>query len=388
MKTTIYVKVLKKATNTVFCVGDKGQKTYFDRVYGLTLPYASGQNIKHSFIDKFVDELEIQRSPTTFTSNISNEGKISEGEVYGTCNPLDPDQLIGGWMQSIETEESKIKNGKIVKNKKTNEEDSNDELEKSDKKVKKDTKTIKRRSPFSISAMSPLHPYLVSINHEICTFDRSGVGNNIIVLTDGEGNNLSVDQIDDVIEGYNKNLTRKYIGKGHDFVNGLFYTEIAIDLRKLFCVTINGTELEITKEVKEKLIESGWSICETIEGKALLAPKEYREKLIPAIAEALIEYRGTTNQSRNFSSMETLALSISDNANKSAASIRSRINPDKESSAIPIIEEHREGVDMYITPSAEAFIQTESSDWDALDNAKKKLIELMKAFDYEHQIKN
>ncbi|WP_273958801.1 hypothetical protein, partial [Lacticaseibacillus paracasei] len=61
-------------------------------------------------------------------------------------------------------------------------------------------------------------------------------------------------------------------------------------------------------------------------------PEVERLKVIPAIAKALVNWRISSNQSRTFSLMETLAVAISDNANTLAGAIRAKLlddNPDK-----------------------------------------------------------
>ncbi|NOZ33843.1 MAG: hypothetical protein GXO80_00910 [Chlorobi bacterium] len=45
-----------------------------------------------------------------------------------------------------------------------------------------------------------------------------------------------------------------------------------------------------------------------------------------------------------------------------------------------------ESVDTFVTLPAAAYIITKSEKADALENAEKKLIELMQDFDYEHQL--
>jgi len=64
-------------------------------------------------------------------------------------------------------------------------------------------------------------------------------------------------------------------------------------------------------------------------------PEQVRERLIPALAEAIIEWSITSNQARTFSLMETLAVSISDNANKIATSIRAKLSEEEDRQSIP-----------------------------------------------------
>lgn len=47
---TIYVRTLKRAEHTVFCVAD-GQKTYYDSQFKKYIPFSSGQQVKRSLID-------------------------------------------------------------------------------------------------------------------------------------------------------------------------------------------------------------------------------------------------------------------------------------------------------------------------------------------------
>ncbi len=114
MQHTLYIRTLKKAEHTVFCVSD-GQKTYYDPQFNRLIPYSSGQQIKRAVMDALAGELEEMPSPTTFLFDVTKKGEITEGEVFAACDPTHFDQLLGGWMKAA-------KGGK--------------------------EKTIKRRSPF------------------------------------------------------------------------------------------------------------------------------------------------------------------------------------------------------------------------------------------------
>ena len=96
---SIYIRMLKRAEHTVFCVAD-GQKYYYDPQFGKRMPFSSGQQVKRSLLDSFCEYLHISGSPTTFLFDISKRGELEEGEVYGTCDPSYPDQLFGGWMRA------------------------------------------------------------------------------------------------------------------------------------------------------------------------------------------------------------------------------------------------------------------------------------------------
>ena len=70
MEPYIYLRVLKHAEHTVFCVED-GQKTYRDPLFnGKTVAYSSGQQVKRSILQALVDSLGEQLAPITFNYNI------------------------------------------------------------------------------------------------------------------------------------------------------------------------------------------------------------------------------------------------------------------------------------------------------------------------------
>ena len=179
------------------------------------------------------------------------------------------------------------------------------------------------------------------------TFDRSDRPNNEIIVRDDKGNALSEEQIQQILSGKDRSLTRKWI-PGSTRATGLFVMDIAIDLRRLFSVNLNPFEPEITHEVEAQLREGGWVESENVFGPCLIAPKEIRDRLIPALVDSILNWRITSNQSRTFSLMETLAITVSDNANKVASSIRAKLTGDGEK-VRPIIEEELEGVKTFVT---------------------------------------
>ncbi|MEM1121921.1 MAG: CRISPR-associated protein Cas7 [Bacteroidota bacterium] len=346
---TIYIRTLKNAEHTVFCVQD-GQKTYYDPKAGQYVPYSSGQQIKRSILDALNAALNTAGSPTTFLWDVTKKGELKEGEVYATCNPTYADQLFGGWMKAA-------KGGK--------------------------EKTLKRRSPFSISAMRALHPKLTSTTREDISFDRSDRSNNNIIVRDAGGKVMSEEAIQELLSGKDRSLRRKWIPDNRR-ASGLFVQDIAIDLRRLFSVTLNPFEPEITPEVEALLREQGWIESENIFGKCLVAPKEIRNKWIPAIIDAILNWRITSNQSRTFSLMETLAVTVSENANKIASSIRTKMT--EEEKIKPVIAENMRGVKSFITLPAAGYTLTTTEDEDALDKARDYLIDQLTAFDYENQL--
>ena len=348
---TIYIRTLKRAEHTVFCVAD-GQKYYYDSQFNRRIPFSSGQQIKRSLVDSLCEAINQTPSPTTFLFDIDKQKLLKEGEVYGTCDPTYADQLFGGWMKAS-------KGGT--------------------------ERTLKRRSPLSISAMRALHPLLAGLEKEAGSFDRSDRPNNVVIVRDEKGNQLTEEEIVSFIEGKDRSLSRKWLNAS-DRVAGLFVVDFAIDLRRLFTVSINSFEPEMSDSTIEKLRSEGWLESINVFGKCLVAPKVLRINWIKGLAKAIIDWRITSNQSRTFSLMDTLAMAISENANLIAGSIRAKLSEEDSKKAEPIIDESLKNVATFITLQAGGFFQTKGELADALEKAEQKLIDLMMAFDYENQI--
>lgn len=349
----IYLRGLKHAAFTVFCV-ENGQKFYYAPQFNVRVPFSSGQQVKRSVLEKLNDILGVQPSPTEFYFDVDKKGALKEGEVLSSCDPHYVDQLLGGWMRTP-------KGGK--------------------------EKAVKRRSPLSISAMTPLHPLLSGLPKENISFDRSDRPNaHKVVVRDANGNVLTDEQVCDFLDGNDRSLYRKWI-PDNNRATGLFVYDVAIDLRRLFCVSTNQFEPEITADMVESLKADGWKVVNTAFGECLLMPKEQREQLIPAIADALLDWQITSNQARTFSLMETLAVAVSDNANTLAAAIRAKLIDDNESKpkARPIIDENA-GAKTFIALPCANYIVTETESADALVRARQELIDRMMAFDYENQL--
>ena len=340
---TIYLRTLKRAEHTVFCVQD-GQKTYYDPQFKRRLPYSSGQQVKRSILDTLNRALETAGSPTTFLWDITSKNELKEGEVYGTCDPSYPDQLLGGWMKA----------SKAVKG--------------------EQNRTIKRRSPLSISAMRALHPLLAGVDREDISFDRSDRSNNNIIVRDVKGKVIPDEDVISLLEGKDRSLRRKWIPDNRR-ATGLFVQDIAIDLRRLFSVTLNPFEPEITEATENKLREEGWEEGENVFGLCLIAPKSLRDKWANALATAIIEWQITSNQARTFSLMETLAVAISDKPSNVAAAIRAKLTEDED--AKPVIEENLSDTDIFVTLPASGFMLTSTESHDALEKAKQKLVDLI-----------
>lgn len=351
MSNTIYVRTLKRAEHTVFCVSD-GQKYYYDAQFNRRIPFSSGQQVKRSIIDSISEYLNVAPSPTTFIFEVTKKKELKEGEVYGTCDPSYPDQLFGGWMKAA-------KGGK--------------------------DRTLKRRSPLSISAMRGLHPLLAGLEKDNASFDRSDRPNNKVIVRDEQGNELSEDEIVQFLEGKDRSLSRKWI-PDQKRATGLFVLDIAIDLRRLFCVSLDSFEPEMSDETIEKLKAEGWIESENVFGKCLVAPENLREEWAKALSKAIVNWKITSNQSRTFSLMDTLVIAIGDNANLIGGSIRAKLSEEDSGKAQPIIEENMNGIETFVSLQASGYIPTKTESVDAIEKAEQELLNRIMAFDFENQL--
>ncbi|MFW5700374.1 MAG: CRISPR-associated protein Cas7 [Cyclobacteriaceae bacterium] len=359
MEPYIYLRCLRHAEHTVFNVTD-GQKTYFDPIFGKPVAYSSGQQIKRSIISALCDKLNEPYAEITYNYQLTLEkdtDKLNPKEIWGAANPIFADQLIGGYMRAP-----------------------------------KDQSTVKRRSPLSISAMRPLHPLLENNSGENITFDRSDKIEQVQVkVRDAKGNEIPLDELQKWLKEKNRTLSVRNYLQDLRRTTGLYIYDVAIDLRTLFCVNIqtaNGFQIEpeISEDMIEELKKQKWSERRNIFGSCLVCPENRREKIIPALAHALVNWKITSNQARTFSLMETLAIAISDNANQLAGAIRAKLDEDNPKKAIPLIDE-TSGADLFITTACGGYIPTNAGSNTAIDEAEKKLIELLKKYDYENQLK-
>lgn len=349
MKPYIYLRGLRQVDYSVFSVSD-GQKYYYDPVSGSQVAFSSGQQVKRSIIDSILTEMNEQIAPVIFNYELKDNKKISEKEALSIADPTFPDQLLGGWMSAA-----------------------------------KKSIPVKRRSPLSISAMRPLHPLLSRLHKENMTYDRSSHhGIHKVVVKDAKGNEIDEDTLQEFLTTNQRTLpARKYL-QDQKRTGGLFIYDVAIDLRTLFCVSLNKTEPELTNEIINKLRENGWKETQNVFGDGLVCPKDRRESIMPALAKALINWRITSNQARTLSLMETLAISISHNANRIAATIRAKL--EEERKAKPIIDTNITDTDVFITLPAEGYVFGVEGHEDALESAEQRLIQLMQNFDYENQL--
>jgi len=350
--TFLYIRGLRHVEHTVFSVNE-GQKFYIDPQYGRKIAYSSGQQVKRSIIE----DLGLPFAAIVFNWEIDKkENKASQKEPHSPCDPTFADQLLGGYM-----------------------------------KAESGTFTVKRRSPLSISAMRPLHPLLGGIEYptENITFDRTSHPEHhkvkVYWLENKKRTELTSEELNEWLTTNKRSLPNRAFIQDQTRATGLFIYDVAIDLRTLFCVSLNKLEPELFPEIETKLRDEGWKESKNIFGRCLVCPAEKREYIIEALANAIINWRITSNQSRTFSLMETLAVAISDNANKIAFAIRGELKDEYERpTAKPVIDESS-GAEIFMTPVISTAIPGFSGSSNALDEAEKHLVSLLKNYDYENQ---
>lgn len=350
MKTKeIFIQGIKHVDLSVFNVSDD-TKTYYDMNYNKSLPYSSAQQIKRCFMDNirynYPDDFNFASLEMRY--NISGD-EINQKEVLSPADNTCIDQLIGGYMRA------KVKgNGK--KNKKD------------------DTETITRRSPLSISPMTPFHPEMVSLTtNEKSTMDRSEYNNDNIVFTKG---NKLIDEKEmlDLLEKNNKVISKRKLYNDHRKSSGLFKFNIAIDLERLFRVEVKKHNMEIYPKQVDELKNKGWNEIKIRDRVYLELPKEYHEIYAEAIASSIANFRIKSNQSLNFDLMPTVTIAVSNNANSIAYIYRKDIDGDNKNKIN--IDDSIEDVETYNTPLIEEFVKNPlhyNYSGNALNDFKKSL---------------
>jgi hypothetical protein len=344
----LFVRGLRQVDHTVFSVQD-GQKTYYDPQFNQKVAYSSGQQVKRSILDAVSEALDERRAPITFNRTITSEGQLEDKEPWSPCDPQYADQLLGGWMRAEA-------NGK----------------------------TVKRRSPLSISAMRPLHPLLAGLASESASFDRSDdPEHHPVRVKNSNGEVMTEEEVEQFLESKDRTLPRRnWIPEDQvgPRAHGLYVFDVAIDLDRLFTVSTNRHEPELSTDVMERLKEDGWALTEN--GEHLVCPKERREEIIPALAQSLTDWRVTSNQSRTYSPQATLCLAVSDNANRVTNSIRADLTEEgRGREAVPVIDAF-EGVSVYTMPLCKGHVPGVVASPDALDKAKDAIADRLNSYNY------
>jgi hypothetical protein len=352
----LYLRGLRQVDHTVFSVAN-GQKTYYEPVFNRKVPFSSGQQVKRSILDLMSELLGEGRASITFNWELKVDPKtkketMAQKEPWSPCDPAFADQLIGGWMRAQSAE-----------------------------------RTIKRRSPLSISAMHPLHPLLSGLSREDITFDRSDhPEQHQIVVRDENGKEVPKEKIYDFLLENNRALPMRIWIPGDkvgDRAHGLFVYDVAIDLRLLFSVSLNEYDPELTPEKRDELVKSGWG--KSKDGTRLICPKHRRDAIIPALAESLIHWHITSNQARTYSPQNTLAIALSNNASRISGAIRAdlRDGDPERPRAEPVLDPKIEGVELFTTLAAMGYVAEVVGSADALEKAEQSLMDRLSTFDYD-----
>ena len=316
-------------------------------------------------MDNALEQLNLRHAPITFNFKATKkDGKstLEQKEITQPCDPTYFDQLLGGWMSTPSKKDDK-------KGEKSEKTDNEDEVT-----VDADKNSYKRRSPLSISAMTPLHPLLASLtNEKTMTFDRSESNDELINVRDGKGTSMDEESIKDFLETCNSKLTKRKLvsGKeGKDRVNGFFKQDIVIDLRKLFRVPVVLNDMEISEETIAKMKEEGWTEVNDAFGKALLLPKKYYEQYAEAIAWAIVTWRITSNQSRTFDAMPTLSIAVSNNAYEIPSAIRGEIEEiDGKTKGKLVVDNKYPNTKIFSTNLLKAYAKDAETSYTAIEDA-------------------
>lgn len=352
----LFVRILRYVTFSVFCV-DKDQKNYWDKNFNTKLPYSSGQQVKHSIMDSILDVLNLKRLGVTFNFGVDGN-KLTQKEVTQPCDPTYYDQLLGGWM-SISSKKG----------------DTGDDVE------NKKGMNLKRRSPLSISAMTPVHPLLASLIHEKnMTFDRTETkSDDEFVVRDKNKNIMSEDDLKSFLEKSNSDLTKRKFIDGKDRANGFFDVDVAIDLEKLFRIPLLLNDIEIDETIEKKLRESNWVEVEIDGIKYLELPKDEHDKVADAIAWGIINWQITSNQSRTFDTMPVLSVAISNRPDEISSAIRGEISEDNENKADLVVDTNYPNTKIFSTKLLNGYVSGVETSYTAIDDAvseiKKTILE-------------
>lgn len=325
----LYITGVKHVNLTVFNIDDD-TKTYYDPIHNKSLPFSSGQQIKRCFMDnirkKYYDIFDFSTMEMRY--NITKDS-IEQKEALSSADNTCIDQMIGGYMRARKKDNENNKKGD-------------------------ETNTITRRSPISFSPMTPVHPDLVSLtSNHLSTMDRTDRPNDSIYFTK---NNKEVDQekILRYLDETNSFISKRKTYYEHKKVSGLFKFDMAIDLERLFRVSIKKYDPEVYPSAIKKLKDLGWKKV-IIRGEEYLElPKEQHEKYAESIAESLIEFRINSNQSRTLDFMPTISIAVSDNPQLIPMVYRRKIDGDNNNKLF--IDNSSDEIKTFNTPLIEDYV--------------------------------
>ena len=373
----IYIRGIKRLKNTVLCVDSNDQKTYYDPISKTRVGFSSGAQVKRCVREKMVENLGKTLSKVTINYLIDGNGILKQSTAEVNSNPLNLDSLVFGWMITSSKKETKSKKN------------SSDEDDSSDETKNVNTEGVTKASAVSISPLTPLHPFLTSIKKgDLQTLDRlDNIETCKINIFKETGKNKSVQLTDEEIKNFLNEKNRmmpKAIYTSKSKIDGIFSFDFAIDLRTLFSVQVNGYKTQVTKETEKELVKNGWKYGKNEFGEILLAPKEVRENAIEALCDALVDWQFKTNQSSNFSPSVTDAISVSFDVRKASNAISAEVF-DREASAV-IDPDYVDNI--FVDKSAKSYLGNcdNYAKPFAIDDAKAKIAEMIRSYDYEQYL--
>ncbi len=200
-------------------------------------------------------------------------------------------------------------------------------------------------------------------------------------MRDPKGNEIPKETLDKFLQDNNQTLRALNFLAPQKRAYGLFVYDVAVDMRRLFSVSMADQDPELDPATIEKLKAKGWIEHDY----TLIAPRDVRERIIPALAYALLHWSITSNQARTFSAMPPLAVALADRADKIAISIRADLDPEaglSRPSAKVILEPVGENA-LFVTPVARGVLRGVEADADAMDKAQAEIERRLRAFNYE-----
>lgn len=356
----LYIRVIKELIHTVLVVGQRdktrngfnGQKKYYDNFFKKWVGFAGGSTVKRHIVERFMGLVGEQLSPVIFQlKKVKGEDELREDIVINTCNPLNMDQHLRGYMLTTKDQ---------------------------------DTTNVKRRSPLSISALTPVHPLLASCYGEMGVVDRSNVKGNKITIIGENGKQLESEEVKRLLGTKNgsKLANHRKLIDSNGRMSGIYEMTMAINLDRLFSVELNEIDSEVTPEVESQLRENGWKEEHKNGFNYLVAPKEYQDKIVKNLADAIINFRVFSNQSSTFSAMPVLAVSVTKEASKLHKGIVARItkgsDTDANSQSVALQINEVDGLQNFISSQMAKYVLTDKDDVMAEENAVELITDMLR----------
>jgi hypothetical protein len=353
----INIRVTRYISPTTLCVGGEGQKTYFTKSIGSKghfVGYSSGAQIKRYIIDTAINRMPNpleEKGPYTFGYKLSGE-KTEEDVVYKPCNPMYAEDLLGGWMKTESSDDKKTKKTKKEKKQSEPAEESEDV----------DKKTIARRSPGSISALTSLHELLAGTFTDSVVVNKEDRKNIFIIEGKTPEEVESIKNVNTRIRPfhYKKNSTIR--------MHGIYCFDVVINLDRLFVIEYSEVQPDILKKLSES---SQWKLNDK-EKTITLIDKKRRSDIIKALAYGIIYWQPLTNQSSAYSNSPVLSVAVTDNASEIVPSVLPIMGDgfiEKLEFNIP------KNGKLFIAPTMASHQSKVEVDKDALANAEKYIIE-------------